>query len=110
MLYNGSMKLKKTHSLQERCTKRLLEIPRGKITTYKELARSVGSTSARAVGTAIAKNEWLIDVPCHRVIRSDHSIGQYAMGSDKKIALLRSEGIPIKNGKIQQIDKYLHLF
>ena len=69
------------------------KIPKGKTMSYKEVARGAGSVSAsRAVGT-IMKGNYLPDVPCHRVIRSDSKIGDYNRGGrNAKIALLKKEG------------------
>ena len=71
------------------------------ITTYAEIANSLDSNAYRAVGNAMAKNPKLISVPCHRVIRSDGSLGGYALGINKKIQqLLNLEGIIINNNKV----------
>ena len=69
------------------------KIPKGKTMTYKEVARRAGSPQAsRAVGT-VMKGNFLSDVPCHRVIRSDGQIGDYNRGGrNAKMALLRKEG------------------
>ena len=67
-------------------------IPRGKVLTYKEVARRVGSARAyRAVGNVLNKN---VDpkVPCHRVIRSDGKIGGYRGGNTSKVKILKMEG------------------
>lgn len=95
---------------REKCYKALLKIPTGKVTTYSELAKAVGTKAVRAVGTAMAKNEKLIEIPCHRVVRSDGSIGQYAMGTPKKIELLESEGLTIEGGKVKDFDKSIFRF
>ena len=68
-------------------------IPWGRVLTYQEVARQAGRPKAyRAVGNILNKNR---DprVPCHRVVRSDGTIGGYAWGTKKKIALLRKEGV-----------------
>ena len=70
------------------------KIPFGETKTYKEIAVSVGKPkSARAVANACAKNPYPIDIPCHRVIRSDGNIGGYSGdgGVKKKMQLLKSE-------------------
>ena len=70
------------------------KIPFGKIKTYKEIAVSIGKpNSARAVANACGKNPYPIDIPCHRVIRSDGNIGGYSGdgGIKKKMQLLKSE-------------------
>ena len=91
-------------SFYELCYNNLLKIPRGKVITYKDLAKLVGNKkAARAVGNAMNKNKFAPRVPCHRVVKSDGSIGGYASGSKKKIAILKKEGIKIVNNKV--VDK-----
>ncbi len=69
------------------------KIPKGKTLTYAQVAVAIGQPkAARAVGNALNKNPFAPQVPCHRVIRSDGSIGGFARGSNKKIQLLKSEG------------------
>ena len=70
------------------------KIPFGKTKTYKEIAVSIGKpNSARAVANACGKNPYPIDIPCHRVVRSDGNIGGYSGvgGQKKKIELLKAE-------------------
>lgn len=68
------------------------QIPRGSVLTYAEVARCAGSPRAvRAVGTVLAKN-FRPDIPCHRVIRSDGTLGQYNRGVARKRELLIEEG------------------
>ncbi len=69
-------------------------IPRGKVTTYGELARALG-TSPRAAGTYASKNPFPLIIPCHRVIRSDMKIGGYSYGSIIKASLLIAEGVKV---------------
>ncbi|HOK34662.1 MAG TPA: MGMT family protein [Candidatus Paceibacterota bacterium] len=67
-------------------------IPRGKTMTYKEVAEKAGNLRAyRAVGNILHQN-YNPQIPCHRVIRSDGSIGGYNRGRKKKISLLKKEG------------------
>jgi O-6-methylguanine DNA methyltransferase len=69
-------------------------IPSGETRSYKWVARKAGSPRAvRAVGTALKKNPFTIIVPCHRVVRSDGSVGNYALGRDLKKKLLEIEAI-----------------
>ncbi len=76
-------------------------IPRGKVITYGEAACRAGSPrAARAVGNVMNKNPDTERVPCHRVICSDGSVGGYAFGTSKKVALLRKEGVEIIDGKV----------
>ena len=68
------------------------KIPRGRVLTYKEVARLAGRPkSSRAVGNVLNKNK-NPDIPCHRVIRSDGKIGGYNQGAKKKEILLKKEG------------------
>lgn len=68
------------------------EIPFGATESYTEVARAVGNPKAvRAVGTACATNPLPVVVPCHRVLRSDGSLGGYIGGLDAKTALLALE-------------------
>jgi len=72
------------------------KIPKGKVKTYKELARSIRKPKAsRAVANACGKNPFPIKIPCHRVIRSDGRLGGYSGngGIKTKRKLLRNEGV-----------------
>ena len=69
------------------------KIPRGKVLTYKEVAKIAGFPRTwRAVGNVLNKN-YDSKVPCHRVIKSNGGIGGYNRGIKKKMALLKKEGI-----------------
>ena len=69
-------------------------IPRGSTMTYAQVAAKAGRPRAvRAVGTILNRNPFAPDVPCHRVIRSDGTLGGFAGGPRKKKALLREEGV-----------------
>ncbi len=77
----------------------LLDIPRGTTVSYGELARRVGSKSPRAVGQALRRNPFAPEVPCHRVVAADGSLGGYrgSRAADAlalKRALLRAERGP----------------
>lgn len=102
--------MKRESPFDERCYALLNQIPAGKVTTYREIANALNSKAWRAVGSAMAKNKNLIKVPCHRVVRSDGTIGQYALGADKKAALLSDEGIDVANGKVRDLGRYMHRF
>ncbi|MGB0349927.1 MAG: methylated-DNA--[protein]-cysteine S-methyltransferase [Gammaproteobacteria bacterium] len=72
----------------------MTKIPRGKTITYKELAENIGRPKAyRAVANACGANPYPIEVPCHRVVGSNGSIGGFSMkgGIKKKIELLNQE-------------------
>ncbi len=70
----------------------VMDIPEGKTRSYAWVAEKAGSPlAARAVGQALAKNPYAPDVPCHRVIASDGSIGGYSGGLAEKRRLLAGE-------------------
>ena len=74
----------------------LRKIPKGKVKTYSQVANAIGKPSAiRAVASAIGKNPYPPKIPCHRVIRSDGSLGGYSGkgGIKTKKMLLKKEGI-----------------
>ncbi len=74
-----------------------LEIPRGEVRAYGWIAAEIGRPKAvRAVGTALAHNPVPLVVPCHRVVRSDGSLGQYSLGGpDAKRTVLAAEGLDV---------------
>ena len=68
------------------------KIPKGKVLTYKEVAKMAGNIKAsRAVGNILHKNH-SPKIPCHRVIRSDGKFGGYNKGLNMKIKILKQEG------------------
>ncbi len=70
------------------------KIPRGKVISYSGLAYKSGSPkAARAVGTVMAKNPFPLIIPCHRVVRSDGSLGGFGGGAAMKQEMLSSEGV-----------------
>lgn len=100
----------RTTNFYEQLYARLREVPKGRVTTYKELAKAVHSKAYRAVGTAMNKNPYAPEVPCHRVVNSDGRVGGFAAGTKKKTAMLRKEGLLIKNGKVIDFAKALFRF
>lgn len=76
-------------------------IPAGETRSYKWIAQRIGRSFAyRAVGNALNKNPYPSIVPCHRVIKSDGSIGGYAKGPEVKKRLLKREGVDSRRGKL----------
>ncbi len=72
----------------------LLDVPYGRVTTYGQLARTVGRVGlARAVGQAVGANPIPIVIPCHRVIAADGRLGGFSGGLDVKVALLAIEKV-----------------
>lgn len=104
------MKLKKAHlsqtisDLQYKVYSHIVRVPAGKVTTYSQIAKAVKCNSPRAIGQALKKNPFAPEVPCHRVVKSNLTLGGFT-GSienktvEKKMKLLKSEGIefqPVK--------------
>lgn len=82
-------------------------IPNGRVTTYAELARELGSAAYRAVGLAMNRNPYAPRVPCHRVVGSDGRLVGYSGGLAKKQRMLEAEGVRF-NG--HRVDLSHHLF
>ncbi len=98
-------------NIDKKIYKKLLEVPKGKITTYGELAKAVGlKNGQRAVGKIMNKNPYPVIIPCHRVVKSDGKVGGYAYGEDIKSDMLTREGIVIKNGKILDLENKIYRF
>ncbi len=93
--FNLRLKLNTT-PFKTKIYKELQKIPYGTTICYEELAKRVDNPkAARAVGNANGKNPIAIIIPCHRVISKSGKIGGYSSGIDKKIKLLKLEGIYI---------------
>lgn len=81
-------------------------VPPGQVTSYGSIARRLGRGTARAVGTALAKNPFVPEVPCHRVVRADGALGGFngfTGGPElaRKQALLTAESVPfLPSGKV----------
>jgi len=86
------------------------KIPKGKVSTYKYIAAAIGHPSAyRAVGTSLCNNPYAPNVPCHRVVATDASMGGFcgkkAINSDaiqRKITMLTQEGVIIIKNKVEK--------
>lgn len=88
----------------------LKQVPKGKVTTYAALAKRVNSKAYRAVGMVLSKNPYAPFVPCHRVVRSDGTIGGFMGQKDgstivRKKKMLEAEGIVFKGDKIRDFKK-----
>jgi methylated-DNA-[protein]-cysteine S-methyltransferase len=81
-------------AFQQAVWRALLQIPRGATTSYGAISARLGKPSAtRAVGGAVGRNPLSIIVPCHRVLGADGTLTGYAGGLERKVALLRLEGV-----------------
>ena len=97
--------------LEEKVWKLLKKIPEGKVTTYKLIAKKIGTKAYRTVGTACHNNSDP-SIPCYRVVRSDGTIGicHHDSCHKSRIKRLRKEGIEIKGNKIVNFKKFLFKF
>jgi len=89
-------------AFQKVVLERVMEIPAGKVSTYKDVASAVGRPRAyRAVGNIMANNPFPYLVPCHRVVKSDLSIGGYGPSPEMKARFLKGEGVDMDKGKVK---------
>jgi methylated-DNA-[protein]-cysteine S-methyltransferase len=93
---------------EEKVWKQCKRIPKGRVSTYKEIANSLKTRAYRAVGIALKNNPYAPKVPCHRVVCSDGKVGGFKGKKDnrEKAKMLRKEGIEIKSGKVN-MKRYL---
>jgi methylated-DNA-[protein]-cysteine S-methyltransferase len=94
-LLDGRFDLRSVTEFERAVLLKAFEIPRGEVRTYGWIAAEIGHPAAvRAVGSALRKNPVPVLIPCHRVVRSDGHIGEYALGgSDNKRTILAAEGV-----------------
>ena len=97
--------MKEKNSFAQNCYLILKRVPKGRVTTYKSVAHALKTKAYRAVGNAMNKNPYAPIVPCHRVVCSDGSLGGFAFGTSRKIAILKKEGVSVKNNKIANFQK-----
>ena len=94
-------------SFQQKVWALTARIPKGKVATYGDLARQLGTNAYRAVGQAMHNNPYAPTVPCHRVVGSTGKLTGYAGGLDKKVAILADEGVEVENSKVD-LGRYRH--
>lgn len=95
------MKLNAT-SFQLKVYRAVKGIPAGQVRSYGWVAKRIGNPKAcRAVGSALNKNPCTVSIPCHRVVKSDGSIGGFSKGPKRKLRLLKTEGLTLE--KIRDI-------
>ncbi len=97
--------------LEDKVYKKLLDVPSGKITTYGELAKAVGlKNGQRKIGQIMKNNPLPVVIPCHRVVKSDGTIGGYAFGVEIKVNMLSKEGVKISKSKILDYENKMFYF
>lgn len=85
-------------------------IPKGRVSTYKEIAFALNSKAYRAVGNVLNKNPYSPKVPCHRIVNSKGELHGFSKGLKIKKQLLKKEGIKIKNNKVIDFEKLMFRF
>jgi methylated-DNA-[protein]-cysteine S-methyltransferase len=113
-------KLAKLSTYQQAILRILAEVSKGKVTTYGDLAKELSKrdsnwspNASRAVGTTMRNNPCGPQIPCHRVIKSDGTVGNFRGGEkgavEEKIAMLRNEGVKVVDRKID-LNEFRHKF
>jgi methylated-DNA-[protein]-cysteine S-methyltransferase len=102
-------------NFDERVWKLMEAIPEGRVTTYGLMARKLKTKACRAVGNACRRNPYAPRVPCHRVVRSNGTIGGFGgktsgKNVDNKVRMLQREGVRVKGGKIVDFEKVVFRF
>jgi len=98
-------------NIEEKIYQKLLQVPSGYVTTYGELAKAINlKNGQRVIGQIMKKNPFPVIVPCHRVVKSDGTIGGYAYGTEIKKNMLTKEGLKINSNKILDFKDNLFRF
>ena len=95
-------------SFNEKVWSVTVKVPKGKVSTYSEIARYMDCKAYRAVGQALSRNPFAPDIPCHRIVSSDGSLTGYSSdsGLEEKEQLLVGEGVTVQRGKVD-LNKYM---
>ena len=95
-------------SFNEKVWSVTVKVPKGKVSTYSEIARYMDCKAYRAVGQALSRNPFAPDIPCHRIVSSDGSLTGYSSdsGLEEKEQLLMGEGVTVQRGKVD-LNKYM---
>lgn len=91
------------------------KVPRGKVTTYREIGRAMRTAAYRAIGQALRRNPYAPKVPCHRVVASDGGIGGFrgcisGKSIRDKIRMLGREGVRFTGNSVLNFAQKLHRF
>lgn len=98
------------NKFSERVYSLVKQVPYGKVTTYKEIAKALDTKAYRAVGNALNKNPNPDKVKCCKVVKSDGNIGGFSRGVKEKIKRLKKEEIEAKDGRILDFDRKVFRF
>ena len=102
-------------AFSERIYDLLRKVPKGSVTTYRELAHGVNTRAYRAVGQAMKNNPYAPVVPCHRVVSSSGNVGGFSgeiegKAIQNKINMLKKEDIEFEGNKIKNFNEVLFKF
>jgi methylated-DNA-[protein]-cysteine S-methyltransferase len=104
--FDMSLDFSSATPFQQKVYQVMKTIPRGKIHTYRWLAQKIGNPKGlRAVGSANARNNWPLVIPCHRIVGSDGRLTGFSApgGLDLKAELLKMEGVSVEKGKTKPL-------
>jgi O-6-methylguanine DNA methyltransferase len=96
-------------TFDERVWELIAQVPEGRVTTYRAIARALGTRAYRRVGQACNRSPGMPQVPCHRVVASDGRLHGFASPLERKREMLESEGIAItgeSNGMRVDLDRF----
>ncbi len=104
------MKSREPTEFEQRVYAATRRIPKGCVTTYQKLAKEIGCGSNQAVGQALKRNPFAPEVPCHRVVRTDRTLGGFAgqtQGQEitRKTKMLREEGVALDGAGRVPVDQ-----
>ncbi len=95
-LFKIKLLIKKYPKFYQKVWLTVMKIPKGEVRSYKWVAKKIGvPDSYRSVGNALNKNPFSPIIPCHRVIKTDNTLGGFSCGLKQKIFLLKKEGVKI---------------
>lgn len=92
----------------EKLQQLLLKVPKGKVTTYKQIGDVMGTKGYRYIGQLLNKNPEPDKYPCYKVVNSDGKLGGFALGCDDKIKRLKKDGIKVENGRIMDFEHKIY--
>ena len=93
----------------------LRKVPKGRVTTYKEIAHALGSKAYRGVGQAMKRNPYAPEVPCHRVVAASGRIGGFRGKTSgtavrEKMKMLKDEGVELDGDRVKNFNEILYRF
>ena len=102
-MYEGQIKsgrIVRGMSFEQKVWALTARIPNGRVSTYGQIARKLGTRAYRAVGRALGRNPYAPAVPCHRVVGCDGRLTGFARGLVAKRRMLVAEGIAVSRGRV----------